>query len=40
MSKIPFGLKANVVLTTVLICMGVMILVNRVTFLKKLILGG
>ena len=39
MSKISFGLKANVLFTTVLIVLGVMILVNRVTFLKKLI-GG
>lgn len=40
MSKISFGLKSNVILTTALIVLGVMILVNRVTFLKKLILGG
>ena len=40
MSKIPFGLKANVLFTTAIICIGVMILVNRVTFLKKLVLGG
>jgi len=40
MSKIAFGLKANVLITTALICVGVMILVNRVTFLRKLVLGG
>ena len=40
MSKVALPLKANVLITVALICIGVMILVNRVTFLKKLVLGG
>ena len=38
--KLGLGVKASVIFTTALIVLGVMILVNRVTFLKKLILGG
>ena len=37
--KIGIGVKTSVIFTTVLIVLGVMILVNRVTFLKKLIVG-